>query len=82
MSSSPSTPQSRNVRLFIKDVSVEFEPPPAMTGILPAIASTVQRTIAASSACSVVLDSPVVPSTTMPSVPFSTCQLHSSFSFS
>ena len=82
MSKSPSTPQSRKVRLFIREVSVELEPPPAMTGIAPPTQSTTQRTMAASSACSVVLDSPVVPRITRPSVPFSTCQRQSSFSFS
>jgi len=53
----------------------------AITGILPFTVSSTQRTTASSSSWDIVLDSPVVPSATMPSVPLSRCHCVSSFSF-
>ncbi len=51
---------------------VEFAPVPAITGTRPAASSTTRRMSPQCSGVSSVADSPVVPTTTMPSVPFST----------
>ena len=78
----PSAPISRAALDFMMAVSVQLEPVPAMTGMRPFTVSSTRRMTASSSSCVMVLDSPVVPRATMPSVPFCTCHSHSSASFS
>jgi len=54
--------------------AVELPPVPAMIGMRPRECWTATRISSLCSSTSTVGDSPVVPTTTMPSVPSSTCQ--------
>ncbi|CPN08687.1 Uncharacterised protein [Bordetella pertussis] len=53
---------------------MELAPTPAMTGMRPAACSTATRMSSACSSIETEGDSPVVPTTTRPSVPSATCQ--------
>jgi hypothetical protein len=53
---------------------VELPPVPAIIGMRPCECSTATRISSLCSSKSTVGDSPVVPTTTMPSVPSATCQ--------
>ena len=70
MSRRPSTPARTSPSDLRIDSAVELEPAPPITGMRPATLSTTHLLTARSSSSVIVDDSPVVPSTRMPSVPF------------
>ena len=67
----PSAPSFSSAFALRSDSAVELEPAPPMTGIRPATRSMTVLATSRSSSSVIVEDSPVVPKTRMPSVPFS-----------